>query len=100
MSSSAHPRPDPIQGRSGDRISQVIFDYAARITAAQDPDSLLRLNADMARDLVDADRCSIWLIDKSTNELWTKVAHGVPEIRVQVGQGLVGACVTRKEAIL
>ena len=62
-----------------ERLFGLIFDYAARMSAEADPDKLLRLNADMARDLVRADRCSIWLRDASTGELWTKVAHGLPE---------------------
>lgn len=68
-----------------DHISQVIFSYAARIGQAQDPDSLLVLNAAMARDLVGADRCSLWLLDEQAGQLWTKVAHGVDEIRIAAG---------------
>jgi sigma-B regulation protein RsbU (phosphoserine phosphatase) len=83
-----------------DRISRVIFDYAAKIGAAQDLDALLVLNAGMARGLVGADRCSIWLVDTKNSRLWTKVAHGVQELHIPIGQGLVGACVARNEAIL
>jgi putative methionine-R-sulfoxide reductase with GAF domain len=83
-----------------DRVSRVIFDYAAQIGAAQDLDALLELNAGMARDLVGADRCSIWLVDNKHRRLWTKVAHGVRELHVPIGQGLVGAALTRNEAIL
>jgi sigma-B regulation protein RsbU (phosphoserine phosphatase) len=82
------------------RISRVIFDYAGKIGAAQDLDALLALNADMARDLVGADRCSIWLADTNNRRLWTKIAHGTQELRIPIGQGLVGACVERNEAIL
>jgi sigma-B regulation protein RsbU (phosphoserine phosphatase) len=83
-----------------DRISRVIFDYAAKIGAAQDLDALLLLNAGMARDLVGADRCSIWLVDAKHNRLWTKVAHGVRELHIPMGQGLVGASVARNQTIL
>lgn len=83
-----------------DRISRAIFDYAAKIGAAQDLDSLLLLNAGMARDLVGAERCSIWLIDARNRRLWTKVAHGIEELQIPLGQGLVGACVERNEAIV
>lgn len=83
-----------------DRISRVIFDYAARIGAAQDLDELLVLNAGMARGLVGADRCSIWLVDAKNRRLWTKVAHGVQQLHIPTGQGLVGACVARNEVIL
>ena len=54
----------------------------------------------MARDLVRADRCSIWLRDVSTGELRTKVAHGLPEVRIAAGHGLVGTCVATNEAIV
>lgn len=83
-----------------DRVSRVIFDYAAQIGAAQDLDALLELNAGMARDLVGAERCSIWLVDNKHRRLWTKVAHGVRELHVPIGQGLVGAALARNEAIL
>jgi sigma-B regulation protein RsbU (phosphoserine phosphatase) len=83
-----------------DRISRVIFDYAAQIGAAQDLDALLVLNAGMARGLVGADRCSIWLVDNKNSRMWTKVAHGVQELHIPIGQGLVGACVARDEAIV
>lgn len=83
-----------------DRISEVIFSYAARIGQAQDPDSLLVLNAAMARDLVGADRCSLWLLDEAAGQLRTKVAHGVDEIRIAAGHGLAGACIASGEAVV
>jgi sigma-B regulation protein RsbU (phosphoserine phosphatase) len=82
------------------RISRVIFDYAAKIAGEQDTDGLLRLNAGMARDLLGADRCTIWLVDSTSRELWTKVAHGMDEIRIPIDQGLVGACVSNNQPIL
>lgn len=85
---------------ANDRISRVIFDYAAKIAGAQDLDSLLELDAGLARDLVGADRCSIWLVDAKNKRLWTKVAHGVRELHIPLGAGLVGACIARNEAIV
>ena len=82
------------------RVSRVIFDYASRIGRASDTDSTLQLNAAMARDLVGADRCSIWLIDPAKNELWTKVAHGVRELRIPAGGGIIGACIAQNSAIV
>ena len=82
---------------SSDRISRVIFEYATHIGGARETDASLRLNADMARDLVGADRCSIWLIDSKAGQLWTKVAHGAPEIRIPLGQGIAGASSAQNE---
>lgn len=84
----------------GDRISRVIFEYATQISGARETGATLRLNADMARNLVGADRCSIWLIDNKSNELWTMVAHGVPELRIPLGHGIVGASISSNETIL
>jgi phosphoserine phosphatase RsbU/P len=83
-----------------ERLYKVIFRYAAQIGSEADPGKLLSLNADLARDLVGADRCSIWLIDEAKGELWTQVAHGSGEIRVPLGHGLVGACVGANEPLV
>ena len=85
---------------NAEQLYRVIFEHAARISRAEDTDSLLRLNADLARDLVSADRCSIWLVDAAAQELWTKVAHGVDEIRIPRGFGIVGACVAGNQPIV
>ncbi len=82
------------------RISKVIFEYASRIGTASDTDASLRLNAAMARDLVGADRCSIWLIDSKANQLWTKIAHGVDELRIPLDDGIIGACVASGQPIV
>jgi phosphoserine phosphatase RsbU/P len=89
-----------LEDESSRRISRVIFGYAARIAQEQDTEALLQLNADMARDLVGADRCSIWLVDAAARQLYTTVAHGVGEIRVDFGHGLVGACVSTAQAVV
>jgi len=82
------------------RLSRVVFEYAAKIGQEQDPDLLLTLIADMGRDLLGADRCSIWMVDQATGTLWTCVAHGVDAIRVPAGQGLVGACAETNSIVL
>src|SRR5579864_6787452 len=77
------------------RIERVILHYAALIARDQNPEKLLHLHAAMARDLVGADRCSIWLVDRKAQELYTTVAHGLEEIRIPYGHGLVGTCITQ-----
>ena len=85
---------------ASERISRVIFNYAARIGQEQDIDALLQLNADMARDLVAAERCSIWLVDHAAGQIHTRVAHGVEQIRVSLGHGLVGVCIAQGEPLV
>ena len=87
---------------SGDseRILDLLFSYMPKIAAERRMDSLLVLMADLGRSLVQADRCSLWLIDSETNELWTKVAHGVKQLRIPIGAGFVGYSVKSGEALL
>jgi phosphoserine phosphatase RsbU/P len=82
------------------QMTRAIFEHATRIGQEQQIEELVRLNADFARDLAGADRCSLWLIDGAAGELWTKVAHGVEPIRIPLGDGLVGACVREDQVLL
>ena len=81
-------------------MTRAIFEHAARISRVEKLEDLIRLNADFARDLAGAERCSLWLNDEKTGEIWTMVAHGVETIRIPFGQGLVGACVRDDQVIL
>ncbi len=95
MSSS----PAEVSSRS-DHIIRAVFEHAARISREQQIEELVRLNADFARDLIGADRCSLWLVDDAKNELWTKVAHGVAPLHIPMGEGLIGACIRDNQVLL
>ncbi|NLJ72014.1 MAG: HD domain-containing protein [Syntrophomonadaceae bacterium] len=69
---------------------KLLFAYTAKIAEEKRLDQLLQLMADLGRELIVADRCTIWLYDKEKEELWTKVAHGVEEIRIPANTGIVG----------
>jgi serine phosphatase RsbU (regulator of sigma subunit) len=88
------------RGSHSDRITRAIFEHAARISREQEIAGLVRLNADFARDLAEADRCSLWLVDRVRGELWTKIAHGLEPMRIPLGEGLVGACVREDQVLL
>lgn len=97
MVSNSDPTDDAAVAK---RTSRIIFDHAARISRASDISELLNLNADLARDLTGADRCSVWLMDERRGELWTKVAHGVTELRIPAGSGIIGTCVATNMNII
>ena len=86
--------------QDSDRILDLLFSYMPRIAAERSLQNLLVLMADLGRSLVRADRCSLWLIDEDKNELWTKVAHGVNELRIPITAGFVGHSVKTGEALL
>jgi phosphoserine phosphatase RsbU/P len=80
-------------------LSRVIFDYAGRIGREQDRDRLINIIATMGRDLVGADRCTIWLVDEASQQLVGRFAHG-GVIPIPLGHGLVGHCVATGEMVL
>lgn len=76
----------------------VFMELGKAASHENDLDTLLAILAGLARRIVDADRCSIFVYDKEKNELWTKVAEGVEgEIRLPVNQGIAGHTAVSKE---
>jgi HD-GYP domain-containing protein (c-di-GMP phosphodiesterase class II) len=53
---------------------------------------LLELIAEQVKTILVCDRCSVFILDRQTNELWSKVALGMQhtEIRVPFGKGIAG----------
>ncbi|RZM81818.1 GAF domain-containing protein [Leptolyngbya iicbica] len=56
-----------------------------------------------ARDLMSADRSTLWLIDETTNELWSKVKSGdgktMIDLRIPADRGVVGYVATTGEPL-
>lgn len=72
------------------------------ITALTDIDELLRVIAEETKNAIQADRCTVFLWDKDTDELWSKVALGLDssqEIRFPADKGLAGYVVKTGETV-
>ncbi len=70
-----------------------ILDVAKAMTAERDLDALLRIILSEAAEVVDADRCSLFLVDRERATLWSKIAQGMDagkEIRLPMGVGIAG----------
>jgi HD-GYP domain-containing protein (c-di-GMP phosphodiesterase class II) len=76
------------------RRLSLLLDYTKKISAKKELGSLLRLLVDVARNVTRADRCTIFLLDKKKNELWSRMASGDSPIRVPANRGIVGEAVT------
>jgi transcriptional regulator with GAF, ATPase, and Fis domain len=70
---------------------------ANSMPAEMDMGDLINVIMDTTRDLVNADRCALFLLDKEKNELWSKVAQGTGEIRFPADRGIAGHVVTTGE---
>jgi len=78
-------------------LLRIIFDYTAKIANERRLNEVLVLMADMGREMILSDRCTVWLIDETKQELYTTVAHGVDEIRIPCGTGFVGSAIESGE---
>ena len=78
-----------------------LLNIAKTISSKTDIDSLLKTIADETTYSLNAERCSVFIIDKDTNELWSKVATGldIEEIRFPMNKGLAGHVATSGETV-
>ena len=85
--------------RRVDKLNSVL-EVAKAMTAERNLDSLLALILREAARVVEADRCSLFIVDTNRNELWSRVAQGAGrEIRVPLGQGIAGTVAVSGEVI-
>ena len=79
---------------------QAILEVAKAMAAAHSLDELLPLILREAARVVEADRCSLFVIDRQRGELWSRVAQGAKqEIRVPLGQGIAGSVAQKGEVV-
>ena len=77
-----------------------ILDVTKAMSAERDVDLLLPLILYEASKVVEADRCSLFVLDRERNELCSKVAQGAKnEIRLPVGSGIAGQVAQTGEVI-
>ncbi|MFO7848672.1 MAG: HD domain-containing protein [Spirochaetia bacterium] len=96
MSNEKKYKPEP----SPHDLLRTIFGYINKIANERDVDKLLIMLADMGRDLVSADRCTVWMTDYKSGKLWSKVAHGVDRIVINLRQGIAGTVAESGEPLI
>jgi HD-GYP domain-containing protein (c-di-GMP phosphodiesterase class II) len=81
---------------------QVLLDVSKQFGAERNVDKLLDHIVSEAGRIIEADRCSLYILDEERCELWTKIAHGldVDTIRVPLGKGIAGSCAEAGQPIL
>ena len=72
------------------KVLNLLLKFGKTILYEKDIDSLLLSISYLTRDLVNADRCSIFLYDYERNILYSKIAHGLEKIEVPADKGIVG----------
>jgi GAF domain-containing protein len=76
-----------------DQIAQ----FGQKLMSVQDIEESLSLISDEAKNLVNAERCSIFIVDKEDQMLWTKLSDGIGRIVISLNSGIVGDTYLKKE---
>lgn len=70
----------------------VILEVTRGLAAPFDLDAMLAAVTAAARQVLQAERSSVWLYDDDASELVLKVSSDIRDVRIGLGTGLVGAC--------
>jgi HD-GYP domain-containing protein (c-di-GMP phosphodiesterase class II) len=79
----------------------LILDVTRRLMSITDLDALLRDMATVTTQLLDADRATIFIVDRERGEIWSRVAlgAGAGEIRQRIGVGIAGLVAATGETV-
>jgi phosphoserine phosphatase len=81
------------------RALNQILDVTRKLAAPFDLDTMLSEVVNAARNILDADRGTVFLFDEASDELFIKVATGLAPIRIPADKGIVGECAQTRKLI-
>ena len=76
-----------------------VLEVSRSMVAAADLDSLLRVIIERSMELLNAERATLFLYDAEANELVSRIAAGVGELRVPADRGISGATISSGRTI-
>jgi len=74
-----------------------IADFGKELMRVTDMERALELISDEAKKLVNAQRCSIFIVDNDDEILWTKLSDGIGRIVISLDSGVVGDTYKKRE---
>lgn len=83
------------------RTSEILLNVMRSVSSELEIDQLLQTIVAKTSEAMNADRCTLFLLDRTSGELWSKVAQGadMKEIRVPRGMGIAGHVATTGETV-
>jgi transcriptional regulator with GAF, ATPase, and Fis domain len=80
---------------------ELFFEFAFELGSKRNIDDVLSIVADFTTKILDCDRASIFVYNKETSKLWTKVAHGLEQkIEVDQNVGIVGWVFSNRKPLI
>jgi phosphoserine phosphatase RsbU/P len=87
------------QRRLSVRDMEAILAVTSKLAAPFDLMTMLAEVVSAAKQVLKADRGSVWLYDPAADELVLEIATGIAPVRVAAGAGVVGACARNRRII-
>jgi len=79
------------------QIYKRIADFGKKLAQLEHLETALPTISEEAKAIVNAERCSIFILDRSSNMLWTKLSDGIGRIAIGLDSGIVGDTVQTKK---
>ncbi len=79
-------------------IYKRIADFGKKLTTLAHIEEALPTISEEAKAIVNAERCSIFMVDREGEMLWTKLSDGIGRIAIAINSGVVGDTVLKKTA--
>ena len=83
---------------SSTQLFTQIAEFGKKLMANDNMEDALELISAEARELVNAERCSIFMVDAEANMLWSKHSDGIGRIAIGLDSGIVGDTYKRQES--
>jgi GAF domain-containing protein len=77
-----------------------LADFGKKLLNSTGLEEGLPLIATYSCHIIKAERCSIFVYDKETGELWTTLADGIERIVIDADKGIVGRSIQTKQLIV
>lgn len=75
-----------------------IAEFGQKLMSLGAIENVLELIANEAKKLVNTERCSIFIVDKEDDILWTKLSDGIGRIVLSLDSGIVGYTYQKQSA--
>ena len=75
-----------------------IAEFGKKFVTISGVDNALEVVTAQAKKLVNADRCSVFMVDKEENILWSKISDGIGRIVISKDSGIVGDVYNKQES--
>ncbi|MCK9374069.1 MAG: GAF domain-containing protein [Sulfuricurvum sp.] len=72
------------------QIYQRIAEFGKKLALLNDLETVLPIISEEIKAIVNAERCSIFILDRSNSMLWTKLSDGIGRIAIGMDSGIVG----------